>query len=98
MAKYTDAQAEALVLVMEECAEAIQAATKCLRHGETSYNPYDDEEVTNRASLNKELGHVTLALQLAVEQNIVDADELVRHRDIKRANIARWLHHFKPRS
>ncbi len=96
MAVYTAAQVESLTFLIEECAEVVQAATKCLRHGEDSYNPFDAHGPNNRDGLNKELGHVQLALRLAVEQGVVDVDAIQLHQRRKRETIAQWLHHFKP--
>jgi NTP pyrophosphatase (non-canonical NTP hydrolase) len=96
MAAYNKAQIEILYLLMEECSEVIQAATKCLRHGEDSYNPHEAGGPHNRDALNKELGHVTLALQLALEQGLIDEASIERYRRAKRDMIARWLHHSSP--
>lgn len=96
MAAYTKAQVEILTLLMEECGEVIQAAAKCLRHGEDGYNPFDAHGPSNRDGLNKELGHVMLAFQLALEQGIVDEAAVERYARRKRDTIARWLHHSSP--
>ncbi len=64
--------------------------------GGQSYNPFDANGPNNRDGLNKELGHVQLALRLAVEQGVVDVDAIQLHQRRKRETIAQWLHHFKP--
>lgn len=51
----TPAEAERLMMLMEECAEVIQAASKILRHGWTSFNPHDVHRVPNSEHLDKEL-------------------------------------------
>lgn len=50
-----EAQRERLVMLAEEAAEIVQAATKALRHGYSSYNPYDSHKTTNRDLLENEL-------------------------------------------
>ena len=97
MATYTKAQREALYLLAEECAEVTQAAMKCLRHGASSVNPLLDDGPTNRVSLEKELGHVQLALNLAIEQGVVTRKNVEEARRRKWSKISRWLHHFKPK-
>jgi NTP pyrophosphatase (non-canonical NTP hydrolase) len=59
-------QVERLVLLIEECGEVIQAASKVLRHGwEGSY--VNGEK--NRTSLERELGDVLAILSLMGERN-----------------------------
>lgn len=59
-------QVERLFLLIEECGEVIQAATKVLRHGwEGSY----DNGEKNRAALERELGDVLAILALMGEKN-----------------------------
>lgn len=53
--KLTPAEAERLAMLIEECGEVIQAATKILRHGYESYNPDLAFSPTNRQHLIKEI-------------------------------------------
>jgi NTP pyrophosphatase (non-canonical NTP hydrolase) len=48
----TAAERERLTMLIEECGEVIQAATKCLRHGYESRHPDGGE--TNRQYLTRE--------------------------------------------
>lgn len=51
----TDAEAERLAMLAEECGEVVQLIGKILRHGYTSYHPDDVNMTTNWTLLNKEL-------------------------------------------
>ena len=93
--KLTPAEDERLALLIEECAEVIQAAAKIQRHGYGSVNPMviSDVKETNRAFLEKEIGHVQHALFRLVKAGDVKADNIVREEVRKLKNIEQWLHH-----
>jgi hypothetical protein len=82
----TPAQAERLAWLIEELAEAQQAACKILRHGYTSGNPHRD----NRNDLERELADVGAAMHLLVcagdlrqhEVALWAAEQSGRHRDM----------------
>jgi NTP pyrophosphatase (non-canonical NTP hydrolase) len=61
------AEAERLTMLIEECGEVIQAATKILRHGFASYNPKDPNSPSNRVALRKEIEDVQ-AIIFAMER------------------------------
>jgi NTP pyrophosphatase (non-canonical NTP hydrolase) len=63
--KLSDAESERLALLIEECGEVIQAATKVLRHGWASR--YDNGEA-NREALEREIGDVQAILFLMAER------------------------------
>lgn len=50
----TPAEAERLAMLIEECGEVIQAATKVLRHGWDSHHP-DNPHADNRNMLHVEI-------------------------------------------
>jgi len=89
----TPAEAERLALLAEECGEVIQVIGKILRHGWDSRNPLLLDSLTNRQSLEKELGHLSVALALMYEAN--DSGSLARMiaHDEKLLTINQWLHH-----
>lgn len=96
--KLTEAQAERLALLSEECGEVVQAIAKILRHGMDSVNPLlavpdDENPVTNQMSLEKELGHVICAMQKLRHAGDLSESEIDRHADEKAGKIKRWLHH-----
>lgn len=91
--KLTPAQLERLAFLSEELGEAIQAIGKILRHGYKLSHP-DIPERCNREDLEKELGHIHLAISMLVE-----AGDLVSHGNIatyaaaKRLEIKQYLHY-----
>ena len=79
-----DARQQLLVITMEECAELIQACSKCLRRGEL-YEHSDSE-----TELKKEVGDVYAMLELLVEWDVLSWTEIENRRDIKRMKLSRW--------
>lgn len=56
MTNLTNAQIERLHCLQEEASEIIQITSKILRHGFESTNPFDENQITNKRNLEKELG------------------------------------------
>lgn len=92
----TPAEIERLALLIEECGEVIQAATKVLRHGWDSYDPTRrGERPTNQEALAKEMGQLSFAMDLMAEKEDVRARDIAHAHSEKRKTIGRWLH-FNP--
>lgn len=89
-------QKERLALLIEECGETIQAATKILRHGYDSYNPFDAHRVTNRAQLAKEIGHIGVAVELLANERDIEVALVNTEADTKRMTVWQWLHFQRP--
>lgn len=87
----TPGEAERLALLIEECGETIQAATKVLRHGYESC--YPGTETTNRMMLEKEIGHVGNAIEMMCVAEELGEDMIEKHLLAKRKTIRQWLHH-----
>jgi len=85
------AETERLALLMEECAEVQQIIGKILRHGYASKHPNGGP--TNRALLEKELGHVDFALSLMLCNDDVLCSALSASAEDKRMSVARYLHY-----
>ena len=85
------AQVERLALLAEEMGEAIQAIGKVLRHGLLNFHP--ESGVTNRASLEMELGDVLYAMELMESSGDVSTSALATWKEVKRESAAKWLHH-----
>lgn len=89
-------EAERLSFLIEELAEAQQAACKILRHGYESRNPDDKREgevPNNRENLTKELGDVQAALDLMAETADIDLDCVTDYACDKAKSMQRWMHH-----
>lgn len=80
----TASKAEALTLLVEECGEVIQAATKLLRFGEIA-NPWTGER--NAEVLARELGDVLACVELCASYYLVDPVKVYGNRAAK---IVAW--------
>jgi NTP pyrophosphatase (non-canonical NTP hydrolase) len=92
----TNAEAERLYLLIEECAEVQQAASKVLRHGWNAYNPLAAFGPSNQQALEKEIGQLKNAIDLLQNSGDVKEKVINMHRRNKRASIWRWLHFQAP--
>jgi len=88
----TEAEAERLALLIEECAEVQKAATKILRHGYDSDNRGQLKE-TNRAALTREMGDLMHASERLMYAGDVRGEDAAAHADRKAEEIHSWLHH-----
>lgn len=91
----TQAQAERLIFLIEECSEVIQEATKILRFGFDSYHPDDPTKETNRERLRRELTDVMACIALLEDKGDILEwmyDELKTSID-KKLKRARFQHH-----
>ena len=88
----TPAEAERLAMLLEEMGEAQQIIGKILRHGYESYHP-DNQYVTNRQLLEKELGDVMAAADMMASAEDVDVVRLAQARAAKAKKVQKYLHH-----
>ena len=88
----TPAQAERLAVLSEELGEAQQAIGKILRHGYKSHHP-NIPEITNRNSLEKELGDITFAISMLASMDDINYDKVTRYAFEKQSKIRKYLHH-----
>jgi len=96
--KLSPAEAERLVLLIEECGEVIQAASKILRHGYESHDPDGTPAMTrpvlsNRHQLEVELGDVVHAAMLMIDRGDVRELKILQRRTIRKDSVRRYLHH-----
>ena len=64
---------EALIILQEECAEVIQAVSKCYRFGlDTDYKTGG----TQRFHLETEVGDMLALVDILVEQGVIDLNNL----------------------
>lgn len=85
----TPAEAERLAMLVEECGEVIQAATKILRHGYESHHP-DDPSTTNRDLLTSEMADL-LAVSEMMDADFSLIDAAAKDTAIERK--MRYAHH-----
>ena len=82
---YTDmrkleARQELMVILMEECGELIQEASKNLRRG----------ELFNNKKFKDEVGDVYTMIDLLHEWDVVSWDEIEKRREVKRKKLSEW--------
>jgi hypothetical protein len=88
------ADAEALALISEECAEVIQAVAKIQRHGLWSEHP--ESGIPNWRTLQREVGDLLAALRVGEVQNLIDWGTVIQARDDKLfKKLPKYLHHAK---
>lgn len=95
----TPQEQEALIVLVEECGEVIQAASKMLRHGAqaTDYTASLPRHYDNAGHLEREITHVFAAVAICDELGLVgrfNLDEQVRD---KLRSMQPYLHHVDAR-
>lgn len=80
------AQTERLVLLVEECGEVIQAATKILRYG---YDGVYESGVLNRHQIELEIGDVLAVTDLLIGGDDVDSDSIELYAKEKKKKLKR---------
>lgn len=89
----TDAEAERLAILAEECAEVIYVVGKILRHGYESYNPTDDRMNLNRFLLENELSHVANIVDMMIKAGDINELQMSYCQEAKAETIGLYLHH-----
>lgn len=89
----TPSQVELLALLSEECGEVIQSVGKILRHGRDSKSPLVANGDTNIERLERELGHVLMAIELLENSGNIQMSQVAWSHNQKRQDIPRWMHH-----
>jgi NTP pyrophosphatase (non-canonical NTP hydrolase) len=86
-------QTEILKILVEECAEVIQAVSKCDRFGIDTVHL--KEGVPNRAHLTEELGDLLCMIQLAAAYNVVDMQQVELAAVAKQIKLKQWSNIFQ---
>lgn len=89
----TVAELERLAILVEEAAEVQQIAMKIIRHGYSSFNPFDDTKTQNRELLEKELGDLVFALGLLMASGDVSEEKIQEFKWKKKETIGKYLHY-----
>lgn len=87
-----DETKEILDILQEECAEVIQAASKCKRFGpDQTYNIDPKDETTNMKKLEKELGDVQAMVELLRKKRIwISQAGINKAKDEKLKKLKKW--------
>lgn len=84
---------EILDILQEECAEVIQAVSKCRRFGINELHIKSGE--TQREQLVQELGDVTLLIELLQSYQLFTSDELRTAELNKSKKLTKWSTIYK---
>ena len=79
---------ELLLIVQEECAEVIQAVSKCERFGIDNYKP--GKPKTNREHLEEEVGDLLAMIELLIEKQIVSHNSVLIAKRAKFDKLKQW--------
>jgi NTP pyrophosphatase (non-canonical NTP hydrolase) len=83
-----DKEKEVMDILQEECAEVIQAVSKCSRFGIDYYKP--GKPLTNREHLEEELGDLLAMVDIMLEQGIVSLTKLDEAKANKKYKLKKW--------
>jgi len=82
---------ELLLILMEECAEIVQAVSKIRRFGEQAYNPLDKKKITNAVHLETEIGDFMGVLKLLVEEGHINGNDLIDLAEKKIKKLDKYM-------
>ena len=78
---------EALIILKEECAEVIQAVSKCYRFGLDNSHK---SGLTQRANLELEVGDMLALVDILVDQGVIDLNNLQTAKLNKVEKLKKW--------
>jgi len=85
-----DNQKEVMLIAQEECAEVVQAISKCFRFGPNDeYNGF-----SNKQRLEEEVGDLLCMIQLMMNQGIIDENNVNAASIQKKIKLERWSNVF----
>jgi NTP pyrophosphatase (non-canonical NTP hydrolase) len=79
---------EVMNILSEECAEVIQAISKCHRFGIDNYKP--GKPKTNREHLEEELGDLYAMIEILQQMDVVSWTNIERAAEAKREKLKQW--------
>lgn len=83
---------EAMNILSEECAEVIQAVSKCHRFGLNNLKP--GKPKTNREHLEEELGDLYAMIEILQEMDVVSWTNIELAAEAKREKLKIWSNIF----
>jgi NTP pyrophosphatase (non-canonical NTP hydrolase) len=79
---------EVLLIAQEECAEVIQAISKCFRFGLDNIKP--GKPKTNREHLEEEVGDVMAMIYMCYDLKIIDPVKVREAQENKIEKLKQW--------
>jgi NTP pyrophosphatase (non-canonical NTP hydrolase) len=86
--KMKEQEREVMNILSEECAEVIQAISKCHRFGMDNVKP--GKPKTNREHLEEELGDLLAMVDILLEMDVVDSEALQLAKIAKIEKLKKW--------
>jgi NTP pyrophosphatase (non-canonical NTP hydrolase) len=86
-------QKEIMLIAQEECAEVVQAISKCFRFGFNEKHP--NQEFTNQQRLEEEVGDLLCMINMMIDNRIIDKLAVDFAIDAKSEKIRKWSNIFK---
>lgn len=84
---------EVMNILSEECAEVIQAISKCHRFGLDNYKP--GKPKTNREHLEEELGDLLAMVDIMLDLDVISKSTLDAAKAAKIEKLKKWSNIFK---
>ena len=82
-------EAELLTILIEECAEVQQRATKILRFGVDEIQPGQPHDNTQRLSV--EVGDLLAVIDECINVDLIDASVVIEQKPIKIKKLAKFM-------
>lgn len=79
---------EVMNILSEECAEVVQAISKCHRFGIDNYKP--GKPKTNREHLEEEIGDLLAMVDILLEMGVVNSANLDQAKLAKIEKLKKW--------
>lgn len=79
---------ETLIILSEECAEVIQAVSKCQRFGMDG--KYPGQNKTNKQRLEEEIGDVMALIEILLNINMVSSNSIENAKNEKFKKLSIW--------
>lgn len=90
----TDYERELLTILIEECAEVQQRATKLLRFGRDEVQP--GQGLSNAHRLSFELGDLAAMVGLVIDAGLASRDTIEHATDEKHRKLRKFMQTVKP--
>lgn len=84
----TDREREILIVLMEECAEVVQAASKLLRFGKENR---PDNEISNVETLAKEIGDLRYMLTMTRDAGLSKEEIEIHQQAVKQLRMRYFM-------
>ena len=86
LGKIKPEEAEICNILLEECAETIQAVSKVFRFGWASCHP-DKPNYTNKEHLTEELGDLVCMIKILCDKGIISMEDISRYAEFKQNKL-----------